>query len=136
MTVDDAEHAVGRVLMDAAPPVSVNARSRAGTVRRVADSSNEWTFLTNHAHVLIAIAGNPDLRLRDIADQVGITERTAVGIVSDLEADGYITREKVGRRNHYVLDPSRPLRHPLEAHHTISELIEAIDQAQPPVSDG
>lgn len=91
------------------------------------EGSYGWTFLTNHGHVLLAIARDPNLRQRDIAELVGITERTAVGIVSDLEAGGYITRQKVGRRNHYVLNPDRPLRHPLEAHHHIGELLAAVD---------
>jgi DNA-binding Lrp family transcriptional regulator len=88
--------------------------------------SDDWTFLTNHAHVLLAVARDPKLRLRDIAELVGITERTAVGIVSDLEKGGYIRREKVGRRNRYVLNRDRPLRHPLESHHEVGELLEAI----------
>lgn len=88
--------------------------------------SDDWTFLTNHAHVLLAVAREPNLRLRDIAALVGITERTAVGIVSDLEEGGYIRREKVGRRNRYVLNPGRPLRHPLESHHEVGELLAAI----------
>lgn len=91
--------------------------------------SEDWTFLTNHAHVLLVIARDPNLRLRDIADLVGITERTAVGIVSDLEQEGYIRREKVGRRNHYVLNPGQPLRHPLEAHHEVGELLAAIEHS-------
>ncbi len=89
----------------------------------------DWTFLTNHAHVLLAIASNPTLRLRDIAAIVGITERTIMGILSDLEEAGYIKREKVGRRNQYVLDRSRPLRHPREAHHQVGELLEAIEHS-------
>ena len=89
----------------------------------------DWTFLTNHAHVLLAIARDPTLRLRDIADLVGITERTAVGIVSDLERAGYIRREKVGRRNHYVLNPDLPMRHPLEAHHEVGQLLAAIEHS-------
>ncbi len=91
--------------------------------------SDGWTFLTNHAHVLLAIARDPDLRLRDIADLVGITERTAVGIVSDLEEGGYIRRERAGRRNRYVMNPDRPLRHPLEAHHEVGELLQAIEHS-------
>ena len=82
----------------------------------------------------MTIAAEPTLRLRDIADIVGITERTTVGIVSDLEDAGYIRREKVGRRNHYVLDPSRPLRHPSEAHHQVGELLDAIHHSTPPAS--
>lgn len=89
----------------------------------------EWTFLTNHAHVLLAIASDPTLRLRDISAIVGITERTTVGIISDLEEAGYIKRERVGRRNRYVLDRSRPLRHPREAHHQVGELLEAIEHS-------
>lgn len=89
----------------------------------------EWTFLTNHAHVLLAIASDPTLRLRDISAIVGITERTTVGIISDLEAAGYIKRERIGRRNRYVLDRSRPLRHPREAHHQVGELLEAIEHS-------
>lgn len=100
---------------------------------RPTDSTDvDWTFLTNHGHVLLVIAADPTLRLRDIADVVGITERTAVGIVSDLEEAGYIRREKVGRRNHYLLDPSRPLRHPIEAHHQVGELLDAIKHSSPP----
>lgn len=91
--------------------------------------SDDWTFLTNHAHVLLVIARDPNLRLRDIAELVGITERTAVGIVSDLEDEGYIRREKVGRRNRYTLNPDQPLRHPLESHHEVGELLEAIEHS-------
>jgi DNA-binding Lrp family transcriptional regulator len=91
--------------------------------------SDDWTFLTNHAHVLLVIARDRNLRLRDIAELVGITERTAVGIVSDLEDEGYIRREKVGRRNRYILNPDRPLRHPLESHHEVGELLAAIEHS-------
>ena len=97
-----------------------------------AEDIPSWTFLTNHGHVLLAIASDPTMRLRDIADAVGITERTAVGIVADLEASGYVKRQKVGRRNHYELDPGRPLRHPLEAHHQVGALLDAIVHASPP----
>lgn len=89
-----------------------------------------WTFLSNHAHVLVALAGNPDLRLRDIAALVGITERTAQLIVADLEAQGYLTRTRVGRRNRYVLHLNGPLRHPLEAHHTVADLVRLVGPAR------
>jgi len=82
-----------------------------------------WTFLTHHARVLIEIAGNPSIRLRDIADRIGITERSTQGIVSDLEEGGYITRTRVGRRNHYTIDASRPFRYPTEADHRIEGLL-------------
>lgn len=88
-----------------------------------------WTFLTNHAHVLLAIASSPDVRVRDLAQLVGVTERTAIQIIDDLEADGYITRERVGRRNRYHIDRSHPLRHPLEEHHEIDALLQAVSHA-------
>jgi predicted ArsR family transcriptional regulator len=97
------------------------------TERRSGPSRGEWTFLTNHARVLLAIASDPELRLRDIAAIVGITERAAVGIISDLEAAGYIRRERIGRRNRYLVDRSRPLRHPCEAHHQVGELLNALE---------
>ena len=89
-----------------------------------------WTFLTNYGHVLVCIWADPDVRLRDIATQVGITERAVFGIVSDLEAEGYLIRERVGRRNRYTVNAGRPLRHPVEQRHSISELLAAV--APPP----
>ena len=83
----------------------------------------QWTFLTNHAHVLLCVADNPSIRLRDIAELVGITERAAQRIVGELEEAGYIDRFREGRRNNYQLNPSMPLRHPLDSNHRISELL-------------
>jgi predicted ArsR family transcriptional regulator len=83
----------------------------------------EWTFLTNHAHVLLALAGDPQCRLRDVAARVGITERSVQAIVADLEAEGYLTRIRVGRRNVYRLHPHKRFRHPAESGHRIGELI-------------
>ena len=82
-----------------------------------------WTFLTNHAHVLLSIARDPEIRLRDLAAVVGITERAAHRIVVELEDGGYISRERSGRRNRYELYPDEPLRHPIERHRTVSALI-------------
>ena len=82
-----------------------------------------WTFLSNHGHVLVCIADDPDLRLRDIASRVGITERAVFSIVNDLEADGYLTRIHIGRRNRYELNRVLPLRHPVESSHTVGELL-------------
>lgn len=87
----------------------------------------EWTFLTNHAHVVVCIARDPDARGRDIAERVGITERAVQAIIADLVTDGYVTRERRGRRNHYLLHPDAPLRHPLEAKHSVGELLESLD---------
>jgi DNA-binding Lrp family transcriptional regulator len=89
-------------------------------------SRQDWTFLTNHAHVLLCISADPEIRQRDIARLVGITERAAQKIVSELEAGGYLTRERVGRRNRYRMNGDVPLRHPLESTHRIGELIEVL----------
>lgn len=94
-----------------------------------------WTFLTNHAHVLLLLAGDPDIRLRDVADRVGITERAVQRIVADLEAGRYIERQRYGRRNRYRVDPQRPLRHPVEAHQTVGALM-ALILDSPPRPDG
>ncbi|WP_067451337.1 helix-turn-helix transcriptional regulator [Actinomadura macra] len=83
-----------------------------------------WTFLTNHARVLICIARSPDLRVRDVAQEIGITERAAQLIITDLEEAGYLTRVRVGRRNTYTINADRPFRHPAEADHDVQALIE------------
>ena len=82
-----------------------------------------WTFLTNHGHVLVCIATDPEIRGRDIATRVGITERAAQAIIADLVSEGYLQRSRVGRRNHYRIDMDRKLRHPLEHSHHIGELL-------------
>jgi hypothetical protein len=82
-----------------------------------------WTFLTNHSHVLILLARHPSIVLRDVAAQVGITERAVQRIIADLEADGFIEREKIGRQNHYRILLELPLRHPIEAHRSIGDLL-------------
>lgn len=91
-----------------------------------ATKEHRWTFLSNHAHVLILISRDPDIRLREIADQVGITERAVQRIVSDLETDRYVERQRVGRCNRYLVHPELPLRHPLEAHRRIGSLIDLV----------
>jgi hypothetical protein len=88
---------------------------------------HRWRFVTNHAHVLETIARNPTSRLRDIASTVGITERTAAQIVNDLEAAGYITKTRDGRRNRYEVHDELPLRHPQHHHHTVGELISFLE---------
>ena len=86
-------------------------------------AAREWTFLSNHAHVLLAVARDADLRVRDIAQRVGITERATQMIIADLVTGGYVARERVGRRNTYRVVPHRPFRHPLEAGHSVDELV-------------
>lgn len=93
-------------------------------------ATSGWTFLTNHAHTLLCIAEDPDVRLRDIAEQVGITERAAQRIVAELEDAGYLSHEKVGRRNRYEVHPHLPLRHPLEDHLEIGALLRVLAQKQ------
>ena len=82
-----------------------------------------WTFLSNHGHVLVCLAQDPNARLRDVAQAVGITERAVQKIVSDLEAAGIVERHREGRRNRYRLHAERPLRHPIEAHRTVGALL-------------
>lgn len=84
-------------------------------------------FLTNYAHVLIAIDRNPELRQRDIAYAVGITVGAVQMIINELERGGYLTHERIGRRNRYQLNPDLPLRHPLEQDHTIGDLLKTLD---------
>lgn len=86
-------------------------------------STRGWTLLTNHGHVLVCVHRNPDARVRDIADVVGITERATLNILRDLEDGGYITRVPQGRRTHYVVNTRRPFRHPAESDHQVGDLL-------------
>ena len=88
----------------------------------------EWTFLTNHAHALICIARDPGIRLQDVAEHVGVTERAAQRIVSDLVEGGYLDRLREGRRNAYRVRADRPLRHPVENGHDIGEILEVLHE--------
>ncbi len=89
-------------------------------------AKRSWTFLTNHGHVLVCVAQNPDVRIAEIADLVGIGERAAHRIVQDLVDGGYIVRRHVGRRNTYSVDFSQSFRHPLEADHSIGEVFRVL----------
>lgn len=89
-------------------------------------NGNQWTLLSNHGHVLVCIANDPHMRLRDVAVNVGITERAVQRIILDLEQANMLSREKEGRRNRYRISAKQPLRHPLEQHHTVGELVEAV----------
>jgi DNA-binding IclR family transcriptional regulator len=88
-----------------------------------AESTSRWTFLTNHAHVLLTIAADPGIRARDIALRVGITERAAQRIVAELESAGYLTRWREGRRNRYEVHGDVRLRHPVEQHNDVGRLL-------------
>lgn len=87
------------------------------------DAMQGWTFLTNHAHVLLCVVRDPEARLRDVADMVGITERAAQRIVADLVEAGYLERTRQGRGNRYRLHPDVPLRHPMDRDTAIGQLV-------------
>lgn len=93
-----------------------------------------WDFLTNHAHVLMCVARDPGVRLRDIAAAIGITERAAHRILSELVEEGYVLREKQGRRNHYEIVPKLRLRHPLVQEREVGDLLEVLIGSAPPAT--
>ena len=90
-----------------------------------------WTFLTNHTHVLFCIARDPEVRMREVAEAVGVTERAVQRIVSELEEAGYLTRERDGRRNRYQVRASLPLRHPIEQHCNVGDVIAVLSGERP-----
>jgi DNA-binding IclR family transcriptional regulator len=94
-------------------------------VRRL-PGSPPWSFIGSHGAVLIAVTKHPDATVREIAERVSLTERQAHRVLADLVAEGYVTRERVGRRNHYSIDPNRTMRHPALASHTIADLLEKL----------
>lgn len=85
-----------------------------------------WTFLTNHAHVLLCLAGGEALTARELGVMIGITERAIQVILSDLTQGGYLIKKKQGRRNIYTVNRKGRLRHPLESHHTVGALIDTL----------
>ena len=100
--------------------------SGASRVQSAAPVGVDWTFLTNHSHVLVCLAQDPEARLRDVADAVGVTERAVQRIVADLESGGVLTRRRDGRRNQYSLHLDQPLRHSLESHRTLRDLLHGV----------
>jgi predicted ArsR family transcriptional regulator len=88
--------------------------------------TSEWTFLTNHGHVLAYIANHPRSTIRSIAAAVGITERGTQKIITALEADGYVARHRRGRCNHYTVNPDLPMRHSMEREHAVRDLLLAL----------
>ena len=91
----------------------------------------EWSFLTNHARALLFVAGHDDARLRDVAAALGITERSAYGIVADLSDAGYVVKEKDGRRNRYHIQAHLPLREAIARERTIGEVLDLLSDAKP-----
>jgi hypothetical protein len=96
-------------------------------------SDHTFRFVTNHAHVLAYLSANPTARLRDVADEVGVTERRVATIVADLADAGYLTKRRDGLRNRYRVREDLPLRHPRHRHHTVGELIGFLED---PSTDG
>lgn len=89
-------------------------------------AETHWTFFSNYAHVLVCLAESPEATLREVAERVGITERSAQRLISHLDEAGILQREKHGRRNSYVIDTGAHLRHPLEEHCTVGKLLETV----------
>ena len=87
---------------------------------------SRWTFLTNHAHVFLCVAKDQAVRVRDLAVQVGITERAVMRILLDLEDEGYLLRTRDGRRTRYTVDGKQPMRHQLDSQRSVSELIRLV----------
>jgi predicted transcriptional regulator len=100
--------------------------SSSGNRRQTSTGSADWDFLTNHAHVLTCVAHDPGIRLRDIAAAVGITERAAHKILSELVDEGYVLRERQGRRNRYEVVTELPLRHPLVQGQEVGDLLDVL----------
>ena len=92
----------------------------------IESNSSGWTFLSNSSHVLICLASDPTMKMRDVAHRVGITERAVQRLIAELEAAGVIIRTRNGRQNSYEIDYSSPLRHSLESHRTVGDLLRAI----------
>jgi DNA-binding IclR family transcriptional regulator len=92
---------------------------------------DHWTFLTNHGHVLLCIAADPEIRLKDVAEKVGITERATQRIVADLLSAGYLSSQKTGRRRYYQVQTSLPFRHPVERHNQIGLLLNLVSGSSP-----
>ena len=98
------------------------------SVNASGDSSARWTFLTNHAHVLAVLDSDPEIVVRQIAVQVGITERAVQRIIQELEEGGFISRTRVGRQNRYRVLANQSLRHPIESHRKIGDLLRLINK--------
>ena len=90
----------------------------------IEDSEHQWTLLTNHGRILLIIARDQELRIRDVALAAGVTERRAQSIIVDLEQAGYISKKREGRRNVYSVNRKRPFRHQAESGHKVGELID------------
>ena len=112
------------------PPTSAKKRTsrkldpaKKAPARDLVRETPRWSFLTNHTHTIICLLREPDIRVRELAIEVGITERAILRIIGELERDGVLTKTREGRRNHYEVNLDAPLRHPLEAHCSLRQLV-------------
>ncbi len=103
-------------------------KSKADLPEKTGKSSSRWTFLTNHAHVLVLLNNESCLVLREVAARIGITERAVQKIVHDLIEGGFVKCERIGRKNSYKVKKNQPLRHSIESHCMIGELLQLIDE--------
>jgi hypothetical protein len=125
--------AIGRSKGSLGEAVKVDRKPVKKTAKATQDITQEkasWFFLTNHAHVLFLLSQTSDLVLREVALRVGITERAVQRIIADLESAGFVERARIGRKNHYRIFTDLPLRHPIESHRTIGDLIALIGTTQ------
>ncbi len=99
---------------------------KASPLRMASNKGDSWTFLSNHTHVLLCLHRNPESLLREVAVEVGITERAVQRILAELEMAGVVKKKKIGRRNRYTIKKTYKLRHPIEAHRSIADLLEFV----------
>ena len=92
------------------------------------DRPDDWTFLTNHAHVLVCLAREPEATAAQIAAAVGIDVAEALAIIADLERNGYVESQRLGDRTRYAIHRGRPLRHPVEAHHSVGQMLDGVER--------
>ena len=102
---------------------SMDSSASSYGIRSKEEPKNDWTFLSNHAHVLICLHRNPEILLKNVAIQVGITERAVMNIIKDLVEAGILEKVREGRRNSYIIHEEKHLRHPIESSSTIRELL-------------
>ena len=118
-------HDVGFALYRLHPSGTEETRPKV-TQNSPSKTSDSWTFFSNHGHVLFCLHRDPDIRLKVVATQVGITERAVQKIVAELEEAKIVKRKRVGRRNHYEIRKRSKLRHPIESHRTVADLLDFV----------
>ncbi len=105
---------------------STDIRSLMSSKSQEPNRNSQWTFLTNHFHIIVCLSRDPSSRIRDLSDEVGITQRAVQRILAELVEDQVLSVTKDGRRNIYTIDRDKQLRHALEARHTIGDLLQIL----------